>query len=199
MFDKIVIADCKGHMVGRLASVVAKELLNGQRIVLVRAEEANLSGSLYRHKVLWERFLKKKHNTNPSRGGPFHQRAPKEMIKRAIRGMIPHKTSRGAAAMSRLKVYEGVPHPYDKKQVIPQALRNLRLKPGRAYCRLGDLATLAGWKHDELIVKLENKRLTKANAYYNSKKEHNKLRAAAIAATAKELAATNEKLAQFGY
>ena len=32
-----------------------------------------------------------------------------------------------------------------KKKVIPQALRNLRLKPGRAYCRLGDLATLAGW------------------------------------------------------
>ena len=54
MFDKIVIVDCK-VMVSRLASVVAKEVLNGQRIVLVRAEEANLSGS-YRHKVLWERF-----------------------------------------------------------------------------------------------------------------------------------------------
>ena len=29
MFDKLVIIDGKGHLLGRLASVVAKELLNG--------------------------------------------------------------------------------------------------------------------------------------------------------------------------
>lgn len=29
-------------------------------------------------------------------------------------GMIPHKTKRGAEAMNRLKVFDGVPHPYDK-------------------------------------------------------------------------------------
>ncbi len=48
----------------------------------------------------------------------------------------------GQAAMERLKVFEGVPHPYDKvkKVVIPQALRVLRLRPGRKYCRLGDLS-----------------------------------------------------------
>jgi len=30
--------------------------------------------------------------------------------------MIPHKTARGTAAMERLKVFEGVPPPYDKKE-----------------------------------------------------------------------------------
>ena len=29
-------------------------------------------------------------------------------------GMIPHKTKRGTEAMNRLKVFDGVPHPYDK-------------------------------------------------------------------------------------
>jgi len=29
MFEKLVIVDGKGHLLGRLASVVAKELLNG--------------------------------------------------------------------------------------------------------------------------------------------------------------------------
>ena len=29
MFEKLVIIDGKGHLVGRLASIVAKELLNG--------------------------------------------------------------------------------------------------------------------------------------------------------------------------
>ena len=39
--------------------------------------------------------------------------------------MIPHKTKRGAAALARLKVFEGVPSPYDKikKMVIPDALK----------------------------------------------------------------------------
>lgn len=39
--------------------------------------------------------------------------------------MIPHKTKRGAAALARMKVFEGVPPPYDKvkRMVIPDALK----------------------------------------------------------------------------
>jgi large subunit ribosomal protein L13Ae len=50
--------------------------------------------------------------------------------------MTPHKTARGAAALDRLKLFEGVPPPYDRKKrmVVPEALRVLRLKPGRKYC-----------------------------------------------------------------
>ena len=50
--------------------------------------------------------------------------------------MVPHKTARGAAALERLKLFEGVPPPYDrkKKMVVPEALRVLRLKPGRKFC-----------------------------------------------------------------
>ena len=42
--DTIVI-DGKGHLFGRLASVVAKELLAGKRIVVVRCEDIMISGS----------------------------------------------------------------------------------------------------------------------------------------------------------
>ena len=31
--------------------------------------------------------------------------------------MIPHKTKRGAAALARLKAYEGIPSPYDKIKI----------------------------------------------------------------------------------
>lgn len=44
-FEKVVVIDARGHMLGRLASVVAKELLFGQHVVIVRCEEANISGS----------------------------------------------------------------------------------------------------------------------------------------------------------
>lgn len=45
MFDKQIVIDCKGHLLGRLSSIIAKQLLNGQEIVCVRAEEINISGS----------------------------------------------------------------------------------------------------------------------------------------------------------
>ncbi|GAU39247.1 hypothetical protein TSUD_396940 [Trifolium subterraneum] len=40
---------------------------------------------------------------------------------------IPHKTKRGEAALARLKVYEGIPPPYDKikRMVVPDALKQM--------------------------------------------------------------------------
>ena len=45
MFEKEVVIDCRGHTMGRLASVVAKELLSGQKVVCVRCEDLNVTGS----------------------------------------------------------------------------------------------------------------------------------------------------------
>lgn len=85
--------------------------------------------------------------------GPFHFRAPSRIFYKAVRGMIPHKTARGAAALERLKVFEGVPPPYDKKKkmVVPQALRVLRLQPGRKYCTVGRLSHEVGWKYKDVV------------------------------------------------
>lgn len=35
-FEKVIVVDGRGHLIGRLASVIAKQLLNGQRVVVVR-------------------------------------------------------------------------------------------------------------------------------------------------------------------
>jgi len=181
MFEKVVLIDCSGHLLGRLASILAKELLNGQKIVCVRTEEIQISGSLFRNKLIHSKFIQKRCNTNPSRG-PYHFRAPSRILWRTIRGMIPHKTKRGQAALERMKSFEGVPHPYDrmKRMVLPGALRVLRLKPGRKFCRLGDLASAYGWCHDDLIKKLEDKRKTKSATYYAKKIQFGALKAKAI-------------------
>ena len=34
MFDKVVVVDARGHLLGRLASYVAKQLLSGKRIIM---------------------------------------------------------------------------------------------------------------------------------------------------------------------
>jgi len=171
MFEKVVIIDGKGHLIGRLASVLAKELLNGQKVVVVRCEEIQISGSLFRNQLIFSKFLQHRGNTNPKRG-PIHYRSPSRILWRTIRGMMPHKSKRGQAALEHLKVFEGTPFPYDKMKrvVVPFALRVLRLKPGRKYCRLGDLASSVGWAHNGLIKKLEGKRMTYSAAYYARKK-----------------------------
>ena len=117
---------------GRLASIVAKNILNGNKVVVVRTEAINMSGNFYRNKLKYLKFLKLRCNVKPTRG-PFHFRAPSKIFWRTVRGMIAHKTERGKAALKRLQAFEGVPPPYDrkKKMVIPSALKVLRLKAGR--------------------------------------------------------------------
>lgn len=46
-----IIVDGKGHLLGRLASTLAKQILNGQKVTVVRCEEINVSGSFFRNKV----------------------------------------------------------------------------------------------------------------------------------------------------
>lgn len=116
-----VVIDARGHMLGRLASILAKQLLNGQQVVciyihtnlqttvlllevsstvvrvlvsfsflskmqvVVRTEEICISGGLVRQKMKYERFLRKRMNTQPSHG-PIHFRAPSKILWRTIRG-----------------------------------------------------------------------------------------------------------------
>merc|ERR1719230_2522097 len=110
-------------------------------------------------------------NSNP-RQGPYHYRAPSKILWRTIRGMVPHKTARGAAALDRLKSFDGVPHPYDRKKrmVMPCALKVLRLRPNRKSTKLGDLAAQVGWKCQDLLGRLEAKRKVKSAAYFQKKK-----------------------------
>jgi large subunit ribosomal protein L13Ae len=160
----------------------------------------NISGSLFRNKLKYQHFIRKRTNTNPTRG-PWHYRSPSRILWRVIRGMIPHKTDRGVAALERLKVFEGIPHPFDrlKRQVIPAAFRSQRLKPGRKFCKLGDLAHNVGWKHQGLLEKLEEKRKVASSAWYNTKKELNKLKAKALVNVASSLKPVNEALAKLGH
>lgn len=103
MLQDTLIVDCRGHLMGRLASIVAKELMGGQRVVLTRCEEINISGSFIRNKLLFMSYLAKRKNTNPGKG-PYHFRAPSRMMFRVIRSMMAHRTSRCQAALERLKV-----------------------------------------------------------------------------------------------
>merc|ERR1712109_136089 len=153
---KPVVIDGRGHLMGRLASIVAKFILSGNKVIVVRCEGINMSGNFYRNKLKYLKFLRLRCNVKPLRG-PFHFRAPGKIFWRTVRGMIPHKSERGKDAMKRLQTFEGVPPPYDKKKrmVIPSALKVLRLKPGR--------------KYQDVVATLEAKRIVKSEAFHKKK------------------------------
>jgi len=196
--EKEVVIDGRGHMLGRLASIVAKELLNGQRVAVVRCEAINISGSLFRNWLKKREVVHKRCNTNPKKYF-VHYRAPSRMFWKALRTMLPHKKPRGAAALNRLKVFEGIPFPYDhkKRQVVPQALKCLRLKSHRKFCKLGDLAEKMGWTKAGLIDKLEDKRRENAKKFHDLKQK--KVAAKARSMKDKSVEKFNAELKKMGF
>ena len=121
------------------------------------------------------------------------------MFWRTVRGMVPHKTARGAAALGRLKVFEGVPAPYDtqKRVVVPDALRCVKLASFRKFCTLGDLSSQVGWGKQQLIAKMEDKRRERAVAWH--KKRITKAKNARKSANQGEIAKVRKQLAEYGY
>lgn len=198
MFEKEIIVDGRGHLLGRLASIVAKQILSGQRVVVVRCELLNRSGSLFRNKLKFAEFLNKGNNTNPRRG-QFHFRTPSRIFWRTVRGMLPHKSAKGAAALGRLKVFDGIPFPYDHKRrmVVPEALKILRLRAERKFTVLGDLAKLIGWTRKDVVEKLETKRKEKSQRYFELKQKKNEARLKSKGS--KDVAKFNEELAKLGF
>ncbi|XP_002741044.1 large ribosomal subunit protein uL13-like [Saccoglossus kowalevskii] len=197
---KPLLIDARGHLLGRLASITAKTILQGQRVVLVRCEGIVISGSLYRNKLKFLQFLRKRTNTKPSRG-PFHFRAPSRVFWRVVRGMLPHKLKRGSDALDRLKVFEGIPAPYDKQKrfVVPSALKVLRLKPYRKFCQLGRLSSDVGWKYAGVINVLEAKRKARSKIRYNKRKQEKRLWKKASEAVADKLAPYQQIIEGYGH
>ena len=136
--------------------------------------------------------------TNPRRTF-VHYRAPSKIFWRTVRGMVPYKTARGAEAMGRLKVFEGVPAPYDtkKREVVPDALRAVKLSSFRKFCKLGDLSSEVGWGKRALVDNLENQRRERAANWHKKRIEKdNKVRKAL---NLKEIDSVKAELAQYGY
>lgn len=135
------VIDANGLILGRMASVVAKMLLDGERIEIINAEGAVVSGK--RKMVIKERkeFLEVGGPTK----GPFHYRRPNAIVRRTVRGMLPHRKPRGREAYGRLKVHIGVPRNLEGIEAIniPNATVD-RLK-GR-YVTIGEIAKNIGWK-----------------------------------------------------
>lgn len=97
--------DADGLILGRMASQVAKRLLNGEELVVVNAEKAVLSGKRKSKVAEAKQFLE----VGAPMRGPFHYRRPDRILRKTVRGMLPYAQPKGKSAYSRLKVFMGIP------------------------------------------------------------------------------------------
>lgn len=137
-----LVVDASNAVAGRIASIVAKQLLLGEYVIVINAEKAVLSGN--RHSIINEHKeqLGIRTRTAPWKG-PFHWRQPHGILRRIIRGMVPWKKARGRLAMKRLRVYTGTPEDLKitRRLDLPEFERI-----GRRTIYLGELARELGWK-----------------------------------------------------
>ena len=140
-FDKATIIDAKGLILGRMASSVAKRLLQGETVIVVNAEKAAISGKRLQIVKAAKTFLEVGH----PRKGPFHQRRPDKIVRRTIRGMLPRQKPKGLQAFKRLRVYLGVPLEVEGKE-IQTVLEANADKLKSPYITVGELAKeIGGW------------------------------------------------------
>jgi len=110
------IYDGTGAVMGRLASTVAKELLNGEEVAIVNCNDVIISGTKENIK---EEFRMQRSRIGHSQRGPKHSKTSEKMVKRAVRGMISnHRWGRGKAAFGRLRCYNTVPREFENAEKI---------------------------------------------------------------------------------
>lgn len=138
----MAVVDGKNLILGRMASLVAQRLLNGEEINIINAEKVIISG---RKDTTFERY--KKYVDRGSREfGPHFPRRPDQIIARTIRGMIPHTKMTGREAHNRLKVFVGVPPELSKEQAITFDAASITRLSTSNYTVLGDLSKRLGSK-----------------------------------------------------
>ena len=153
--QEYLLIDATNKILGRFCSQVAKKALLGEKIVIINAKEAIISGT---KRNIHEKYLSKLNistATNPRRG-PFWPRRPDTFMRNIIKKMLPTKKIRGKDALKRVHVYIGaIPHRYQNKyqKLIPIEIPNAgkqRLSYYNKFITLENLCSRIGWKNTQI-------------------------------------------------
>ena len=131
----MIIYDANKQILGRFASVIAKQLLNGERVIVVNAEKALISGN---PKSLLKEYLEKRQRGDPFHG-PFFPSTANGILRRTIRGMLPWDRTRGRVAYKNLKVFVGVPENLKGKE---KEFKKIKEAENKLRCKSIDLGEL---------------------------------------------------------
>jgi large subunit ribosomal protein L13 len=142
--NPVTLINADGLILGRMASNVAKKLLNGEKIIIVNAEKAIISGKKKNKVAEAKEFLE----VGAPKRGPFHYRRPDRIMRKTVRGMLPFKKPKGKTALKKLKVFISVPEDLKDQQMITLKEAQAEKLKG-PYFTLAELAKEIGWNQGE--------------------------------------------------
>ncbi|MBS3782726.1 MAG: 50S ribosomal protein L13 [Candidatus Thermoplasmatota archaeon] len=120
------VYDAEDKILGRLASQVASDILDGEEVKVVNAEKTFIAGD--------KENILEKYEQRRARGkqmnGPYFPRRPERIFRRTVRGMIPHQKPRGRKAFKRLRAYIGTPSELENEDIIDPDVKDRTGKLG---------------------------------------------------------------------
>ncbi len=142
--DRPIVVDATDHIAGRLASNVAKLLIQGNRVSIVNCEKIMMSGTRSNQIKEYREFLEINSVIN-YKHGPVHQRRPDTVMAKMIRQMLPFdRKPSGKEAHQRLRTYIGSPKQIKSLEKIKFEKAMIRKTPSN-YTALGELCRVIGW------------------------------------------------------
>lgn len=139
-----MIIDATDLIAGRLATVVAKKALLGEKIDIVNSEKAIITG---KKTEIFERYKKTADRGIPLKG-PYLHRSSDRLLRRIIRGMLPYKQPRGADAYKRVMCWKGVPEPFKTQKLETVETAHVKKLPNLKFVTLGDVSEQLGGKSE---------------------------------------------------
>ncbi|HLA23057.1 MAG TPA: 50S ribosomal protein L13 [Candidatus Nanoarchaeia archaeon] len=111
-----IIIDGKNAVLGRIASFAAKKALGGEEVAVLNCEEVIISGN---RKDIQKKYKEKRDKVGSGQKGPKISRTSEQIVRRAIRGMLPHASrGRGKEAFKKIKCYKGTPKEFEDSKKI---------------------------------------------------------------------------------
>lgn len=130
----VLVVDATNMRLGRMAPLVAKNLMEGKRVVVLNAEKAVITGS---KKAILKRYLMllgRSQKRSMWRPTVWYPRSPENIVWHTIVKMLPRREPRGREAARRLKVFRGVPDAFKNVKAVSfedALLKSIRNRSGK--------------------------------------------------------------------
>ena len=133
----------EGLVLGRLAALVAKDVLLGETVNVVNCEKVIISGD--KVGVVANEKTKRDRKGYPLKSAKF-TRLPDRCVRRTIRGMLPWKQARGKEAFKRVMCFVGVPEVLGKENMVTLEKHSVKKLPTLKYITIGEICKSLGGK-----------------------------------------------------
>lgn len=137
-----MIINAENLILGRMAATIAKQALLGEKIDVINAEKAVITG---KPAGIIERYNQKFKRGYPF-SGPFFPKHPERFVKRTIRGMLPYKQEKGKKAFNNIKCYIGIPKELEGKKYETIEKANVKNIKKTKYLTVKEISKNLGWK-----------------------------------------------------